>query len=133
MARQRGWPFAVRGGGHSNACHSSSDGLVGAEPRPAEIEDLPASDAALLHATPYSAVAHDSVSMTLTHDRPGMSAAKTEFFDQSSPVDAVRTLVEHFRAGRVRGEIREVAFTPWRGVYGRVSPQDTAFTHRDAA
>lgn len=28
LARAEGWPFAIRGGGHSNACHSSTSGLL---------------------------------------------------------------------------------------------------------
>jgi FAD/FMN-containing dehydrogenase len=103
------------------------------EPRFAEVKHLSAEEAALFHATPASAVAHDPVSIQLIHDRPGMSTAKTEFFDQPLPRDAIDPLIAHFVAGRVHGEMREVAFTPWRGAYSRVPAHATAFAHRDAA
>ncbi|MEV0679158.1 FAD-binding oxidoreductase [Actinosynnema sp. NPDC050436] len=101
-------------------------------PGVAEVVDLSAEDAALLHATPYSAVAHDPAENPLAHDRPGMSTATTEFFDRPLPDRAVAALLAHFTADRVVGELREVAFTPWRGAYARTPGDATAFAHRDA-
>lgn len=98
-----------------------------------EVVDVSAADAVLRHATPHSAVARDPVDLPLAHERPGMSTAKTEFFDRPSPAEAVSALLRHFAAGRRHGESREVAFTPWRGAYGRVAPDATAFAHRDQA
>jgi FAD/FMN-containing dehydrogenase len=100
------------------------------QPTLAEVEHLSASEAALLHATPASAVAHDPPSIQLVHDRPGMSTAKTEFFNHPIPAEG---LIEHFLTGRVHGEMREVAFTPWRGAYSRIPTYATAFAHRDPA
>ncbi|WP_447007781.1 FAD-binding oxidoreductase [Saccharothrix isguenensis] len=105
----------------------------GVAPVVAEVVDVSPTDAALLHATPHSAVARDPVSIPLVHDRPGMSTAKTEFFDRPLPDEAVSALLAHFASGRAHGELREVAFTPWRGAYGRVAPDATAFAHRDQA
>ncbi|MFI7673403.1 FAD-binding oxidoreductase [Actinophytocola sp. NPDC049390] len=102
------------------------------EPRRSDVTRLGAADAALLHATPASAVAHDPVAIPLTQHRPGMMSAKTEFFARALPAHAIADLVTHFAADRVFGEFRQVAFTPWRGAYGRVRPEDTAFVHRDA-
>ncbi|MBP2327381.1 FAD/FMN-containing dehydrogenase [Kibdelosporangium banguiense] len=109
-------------------------GFVSGSPAPrlAEVERLSPAEAALLHATPYSAVAHDPVSIQLTYSRPGMSTAKTEFFTQPLPQPAIQALVEHFTAAREPGEMREVAFTPWGGAYSHVPPHATAFPHRQA-
>ncbi|WP_158845854.1 FAD-binding oxidoreductase [Saccharothrix deserti] len=112
------------------------DSMIASAPVPpasAEVVDVSAADAALLHATPHSAVARDPVSIPLVHERPGMSTAKTEFFDQPLPDDVVSALLAHFVAGREHGELREIAFTPWRGAYGRVPSDATAFAHRDQA
>jgi hypothetical protein len=62
-----------------------------------------------------------------------MMSARTEFFARPLPADAITGLVTHFAAGRVFGEFRQVAFTPWGGAYGRVLPEDTAFAHRTPA
>ncbi|CCH31422.1 FAD linked oxidase domain-containing protein [Saccharothrix espanaensis DSM 44229] len=102
-------------------------------PAVAEIADLSAADAALLHATPYSAVAHDPSEIPLVHDRPGLSTATTGFFARPLPDDAVAALLAHFTADRVMGELREVAFTPWGGGYARTPGDATAFGHRDPA
>jgi FAD/FMN-containing dehydrogenase len=101
-------------------------------PRIAEAVHLSPAKAALLHATPYSAVAHDPVSIQLTHTRPGMSTAKTAFFTQPLPDSAIEALAGHFTAAREPGEMREVSFTPWGGAYAKVPPHATAFVHRDA-
>lgn len=102
-------------------------------PRLAEVEQLGAADAALLHATPASAVAHDPAAIPLTQHRPGMMSARTEFFSRPLPADAITALVTHVAENRVFGEFRQVAFTPWRGAYGRVPPDATAFVHRAPA
>ncbi|MDR6593176.1 FAD/FMN-containing dehydrogenase [Saccharothrix longispora] len=107
------------------------DGLP--DPVGAEVVALSSTDAALLHATPYSAVARDPVDIPLVSDRPGMSTAKTGFFDRPLPDDEVAALLAHLTAGRRFGELRELAFTPWRGAYGRVAPDATAFAHRSPA
>ncbi|NUT95572.1 MAG: FAD-binding oxidoreductase [Saccharothrix sp.] len=99
------------------------------EPTSAEVVELSALDAARRHATPYSAAALDPTSIPLIHDRPGMSTAKTEFFDRPLPADAITALLHHFAANREMGELREVSFTPWGGAYRRTT--DTAFVHRD--
>jgi FAD/FMN-containing dehydrogenase len=112
------------------------DALVaasGVTPSFAEVVDVSAADAVLRHATPHSAVALDPVTVPLVHDRPGMSAAKTEFFDRPLPDDVVAALLAHFVADRSPGELREIAFTPWRGAYGRIASDATAFAHRDPA
>ena len=102
-------------------------------PRLIEVKRLGAADAALLHATPASVVAHDPVAIPLTQHRPGMMSARTEFFSRPLPADALTALVAHVAENRVFGEFRQVAFTPWRGAYGRVPPEATAFVHRDPA
>ncbi|WP_436500547.1 FAD-binding oxidoreductase [Actinokineospora sp. HUAS TT18] len=104
---------------------------LGVPPRLAETAALSAAEAALLHATPYSATAHDATSIPLVSDRPGMSSAKTEFFDHPLPDHAIDALLAHFTAAREPGELREIAFTPWRGAYARET--DSAFPHRTAA
>ncbi|PSL51753.1 FAD/FMN-containing dehydrogenase [Saccharothrix carnea] len=105
----------------------------GVPPASAEVVDVSAADAVLLHATPHSAVARDPVEIPLVHDRPGMSTAKTEFFDRPLPDHVVTALLARFVAERAHGELREIAFTPWRGAYGRVASDATAFAHRSPA
>ena len=102
-------------------------------PRLVEVNRLDAADAALLHATPASAIANDPDAIPLTQHRPGMMSAKTEFFTRPVPAEAIEALVAHVAANRVFGEFRQVAFTPWRGAYGRVAPDATAFVHRAPA
>ncbi|MGW5053741.1 FAD-binding oxidoreductase [Actinokineospora sp. NPDC004072] len=111
------------------------DAFLAATPEPAEVEivDLSPADAARLRATPYAAAAHDPASLPLTNDRPGMHTAKTEFFDHPLPDEALAALLEHFTARREYGELREIAFTPWRGAYARVPGDATAFAHRTPA
>jgi FAD/FMN-containing dehydrogenase len=104
-----------------------------AEPRLVEVEHVTAAEAVLLQATPASAIAHDAVEIPLVHDRPGMCTAKTGFFDRPLTEDSVFGLLANLVAGRTPGELREVAFTPWRGAYGRVPAHATAFAHRDAS
>lgn len=102
-------------------------------PHLVEVNRLGAADAALLHPTPASAIAHDPDAIPLTQHRPGMMSAKTEFFTRPLPADAIEALVAHVAEDRVFGEFRQVAFTPWRGAYGRVAPDATAFAHRTLA
>ena len=56
---------------------------------------------------------------------------KSEFFKQPLPTASVVALVENFSRGRVSGEARELDFMPWGGAYNRVSPNATAFVHRE--
>jgi FAD/FMN-containing dehydrogenase len=64
-------------------------------------------------------------------DRPVLTFSKSEFFRRPLPTDAIGALVELLASGRVHGESRELNFTPWGGAYNRVSPDATAFAHRD--
>jgi FAD/FMN-containing dehydrogenase len=57
--------------------------------------------------------------------------AKSEFFRQPLPTEAILALVQNFSLGRVSGEARELDFMPWGGAYNRVRPDATAFVHRD--
>jgi FAD/FMN-containing dehydrogenase len=56
--------------------------------------------------------------------------AKSEFFRQPLPADAVASLLEAFTEGRLAGEERELDFMPWGGAYNRVASDATAFVHR---
>lgn len=69
-------PEVVRIGTAPGAAHLE-DLLNGVPPRLTEVEHLDAADAALLHATPASAVAHDPVAILLVQDRPAMLSART--------------------------------------------------------
>jgi FAD/FMN-containing dehydrogenase len=62
----------------------------------------------------------------------GHPYSKSEFFAGLLPTDAIAALVEHFGAGRVAGQARELDLTPWGGAYNRVPAEATAFAHRDA-
>jgi FAD/FMN-containing dehydrogenase len=65
-------------------------------------------------------------------ERPrGHPYSKSEFFRRPLPREAIESLVENFTEGRVRGQARELDFTPWGGAYNRVVADATAFAHRD--
>jgi FAD/FMN-containing dehydrogenase len=61
----------------------------------------------------------------------GHPYSKSEFFRRPMPKEAIESLVANLTEGRVPGESRELDFTPWGGAYNRVSPDATAFAHRD--
>jgi FAD/FMN-containing dehydrogenase len=61
---------------------------------------------------------------------PPFVYAKSNFFRQLLPEATIRSLVEHFLAGRSAGQARELDFTPWGGAYNRLDPSATAFPHR---
>jgi FAD/FMN-containing dehydrogenase len=61
----------------------------------------------------------------------GHSFSKSEFFRGPLPAEAIAALVENVQKGRVRGQSRELDFTPWDGAYNRVRADATAFVHRD--
>jgi FAD/FMN-containing dehydrogenase len=56
--------------------------------------------------------------------------AKSEFFRQPLPADAIASLVTTFSRERAPGESRELDFMPWGGAYNRVRPDASAFVHR---
>jgi hypothetical protein len=56
--------------------------------------------------------------------------ARSEFFRQPIPMDAVAALLDVFARDRNAGEYRELDFMPWAGAYNRVRPEATAFVHR---
>jgi FAD/FMN-containing dehydrogenase len=55
---------------------------------------------------------------------------KSEFFRRPLPPEAVAALLTNLTDGRVRGESRELDFTPWGGAYNRTAEDATAFAHR---
>jgi hypothetical protein len=57
--------------------------------------------------------------------------AKSEFFRQPLPVDAIARLLVTFGAESASGPVRELDFMPWGGAYNRVAPDATAFVHRE--
>jgi FAD/FMN-containing dehydrogenase len=70
---------------------------------------------------------------TPSHDeplQPDVVFNKSEFFRDLFPGDAIKALVGHLAADRVRGQARELDFTPWGGAYNTVQPHATAFVHR---
>jgi FAD/FMN-containing dehydrogenase len=62
--------------------------------------------------------------------QPSMMFAKSEFFPQPLPSEAIAALIEVFAAERATGQARELDFTPWGGAYNRTRPEATAFVHR---
>ena len=56
--------------------------------------------------------------------------ARSEFFRQDLPPETVTALVERLTAARLRGQSRELDFSPWGGAYNRVAADATAFPHR---
>lgn len=57
--------------------------------------------------------------------------AKSEFFAQQLPTEAIVALVENLSLARVPDESRELDWMPWGGAYNRVRPEATAFVHRN--
>lgn len=65
-------------------------------------------------------------------DRPdGCQFSKSEFFRGPLSAEAVVALVRNLSEGRISGQSRELDFTPWAGAYNCVSPNATAFAHRE--
>jgi FAD/FMN-containing dehydrogenase len=64
-------------------------------------------------------------------DEDGRPYMKSEFVRESLPAAAVEALVENFVRERRPGEARKLDFMPWGGAYNRVSPDATAFPHRE--
>jgi hypothetical protein len=94
---------------------------VGADPTSATLE----------HA-PYRATKRYLAEHGPGEDRPnGHQFNKSEFFRRGLPTEAITALVENLKKGRVPGQSRELDFTPWAGAYNRLSPDATAFAHRD--
>jgi FAD/FMN-containing dehydrogenase len=56
--------------------------------------------------------------------------AKSEFFRQPLPTEAIAALVDTFSQARASGQSRELDLMPWGGAYNRVPPDATAFVHR---
>jgi FAD/FMN-containing dehydrogenase len=63
--------------------------------------------------------------------QPRVMFAKSEFFRQPLPPDAIAALVDSFAEGRGPGHARELDFTPWSGAYNRTRTEATAFAHRN--
>jgi len=63
---------------------------------------------------------------------PGLTFSKSEYFRRRLPAETIAALVEHLARDRTAGAARVLDFTPWGGAYNRVSPDATAFAHRDA-
>ena len=61
----------------------------------------------------------------------GCRFIKSEFFRQALPPEAIRALLANFGMHRVAGETRELDFPPWGGAYNHLTPDATAFAHRD--
>ena len=56
---------------------------------------------------------------------------RSEFFNRPLPGDAITRLLAVFAGDREPGVSYELDFMPWAGAYGRISPDATAFVHRD--
>lgn len=65
-------------------------------------------------------------------DRPGHQFTRSEFHVEPLPSEAITELVAQLGRDRVFVEHRELEFAPWRGAYGRVEADATAFAHRGA-
>jgi FAD/FMN-containing dehydrogenase len=55
---------------------------------------------------------------------------KSEFFRRPLPPEAVAALLTNLTEGRLRGQSRELDFTPWGGAYNRTREDASAFAHR---
>jgi FAD/FMN-containing dehydrogenase len=99
--------------------------MAGAEPLSVATRHLPFHDTKR-----YLAGAGDD--LTAPQHRPGYMFSKSGFFNRRLPADAITALVDHLTGARMRGQARELDFTPWGGAYNRVPVHATAFAHRDA-
>ena len=62
---------------------------------------------------------------------PVFLCSKSEFFRRALPAEGISALLETFQRERVSGQFRELDFMPWGGAYNRLSPDATAFVHRE--
>jgi FAD/FMN-containing dehydrogenase len=102
---------------------------LGAEPASTRLEQLSNRSAKRFLAEQAPGAEHEEGATQAEPARPLM-VSKSEFFRRPLPPEAVAALVEAFTAARVRGQARELDFTPWAGAYNRVPPEATAFAHR---
>jgi FAD/FMN-containing dehydrogenase len=61
----------------------------------------------------------------------GLDYAKSEFFREPLPGQAIAELVARFEDGLGRGFACSLDFSPWAGAYNRVPVEATAFAHRN--
>jgi FAD/FMN-containing dehydrogenase len=99
---------------------------AGAEPASASLDQL-ASGAAKRYLMEHAPGAEPSGD----EQAASLAFSKSEFFHRPLPREAITALVDNLATQRVSGQARELDFTPWGGAYNRVSPQATAFVHRD--
>ena len=55
---------------------------------------------------------------------------RSEYFRRSLPLETIEALVSGLAAGDLKGQRRELDFTPWGGAYNRTPASATAFAHR---
>ena len=104
---------------------------VGVDPVWRCVEDLPFAESRRFWAQlPAPGTAFRDLGPSADEAQQPWFAAKSEFFHQPLPGDAVAGLLEPFADGRLPGEERELDFMPWGGAYNRVASDETAFVHR---
>ena len=103
----------------------------GADPTSASIEQMTFSEMRRFWAHLGEAEAANGDNLQPQAEQQPYLFAKSEFFGQPLPAEAIQALVENFTLRRVPGETRELDFMPWGGAYNRVRPEATAFVHRN--
>jgi FAD/FMN-containing dehydrogenase len=103
---------------------------AGADPGSSSLQQLPYSDARRFLAEEAPGLALPGTASLDEPEQPDIAFNKSEFFRDLFPGDAIKALVGHLAADRVRGQARELDFTPWGGAYNTVQPHATAFVHR---
>jgi FAD binding domain/Berberine and berberine like len=126
-------PLVVTLFGASSATEEETERLLdelvvraGGEPASASLDQLVSGGAKryLMEHAPGAEPSGDEEAASLAF-------SKSEFFHRPLPREAITALVDNLAIQRVSGQARELDFTPWGGAYNRVSPQATAFVHRD--
>lgn len=72
-----------------------------------------------------------SIDSDRSRSKPGHMFSKSEFFRQPLPGHALTLLLDNLVDLPSPGQSRELNFTPWGGMYNRLSSDATAFAHRD--
>jgi FAD/FMN-containing dehydrogenase len=124
--------FGAMLGGETETASTLDELIVrlGADPASATLEQTSHGAAKRFLAEQAPGAERHEASTDVAPSRASLMRAKSEFFCQPLPAEAIAALVDAFAVDRAAGQARELDFTPWAGAYNRVRPDATAFAHR---
>jgi FAD/FMN-containing dehydrogenase len=103
---------------------------VGADPASAAVDEMSHEAAKRYLAEHAPGAERQDRTSSAKASQPELVFAKSEFFRQPLPSNAISALLDVFGTRLASGQARELDFTPWGGAYNRTPPEATAFVHR---